>query len=338
MKKFLFLLLAAFISTNLQAKKFKGAEVRTNESFLYGRFEVKMKSSQASGMLISFFTFYDAPDFAQNWNEIDIEILGRYTNEVQYNAIVGAHKMNEHRQVLDFNPHEAFHVYSFDWTPEYIAWSVDGKELYRQTGEHIAEMNKPQKIMMNIWSSSYWAWTGAWEDPKLPLYASYDYVKYSKYDVAKKTFTLSWTDDFDKFNSGRWSAASHTFDGNTAEFSPENVEVKGGFLYLMLSKNEPVNNETAEPMNSSSPAHKEIISGIIESSALVRLTFAQDIYRPTAAKANYKIEGAEIIKTKLHADLRTLDLTVTGLEAGKEYVLKFSETTGEPQEVVLKWK
>src|SRR5437868_9653472 len=110
------LILFFLLSFNSFAKKFKGAEIRTNESYLYGRFEVKMKASQNSGMLVTFFTFYDAPDFAQNWNEIDIEILGRYPNEVQYNTIVGNHKMNENRQVLDFNPHNDFHVYSFDWT------------------------------------------------------------------------------------------------------------------------------------------------------------------------------------------------------------------------------
>lgn len=131
MRKLLFIVPILFIVSGLkiqaQVKKYYGAEIRTNESFLYGRFEVKMKSVEASGMLISFFTFYDSPDFLTNWNEIDIEILGRYQNEVQFNAIVGKHEMHEYRQTLNYNPHQDFHVYAFDWTPFYIAWSVDGK-------------------------------------------------------------------------------------------------------------------------------------------------------------------------------------------------------------------
>jgi beta-glucanase (GH16 family) len=340
MKTLPLLLLTLLLSLSSHAKKFKGAEIRTNESYLYGRFEVKMKASQNSGMLVTFFTFYDAPDFAQNWNEIDIEILGRYPNEVQYNTIVGNHKMNEHRQVLEFNPHEGYHVYSFDWTPEYVSWSVDGKEVYKQSGEHIAAMNKPQKIMMNIWSSSLWDWTGTWDDPKLPLYGSYDYVKYYQYAPGKKElFPLAWTDNFDSFDDSRWSKATHTFDGNTCEFSPDNVEVKDGILYLILSKNEGAAPDVKTPETTSSPAgKKKIATASIESGNLVKLNFSENIYRPTASKANFRIEGAEILKTKLYADLRTVDLNVSGLEAGKEYLLKFTPPGEETQEVILKWK
>jgi beta-glucanase (GH16 family) len=325
------------ISYTGYTKQYKGAEIRTNESYLYGRFEVKMKSTQTSGMLISFFTFFDSPDFVHNWNEIDIEILGRYSNEVQYNAIVGSHKMHEKRQLLDYNPHKDFHIYSFDWTPDYIAWSVDGKELYRQTGEHVAAMNKPQKIMMNIWSSSFWEWTGPWDNPELPIFATYDYVKYYKYNSDKEDkFKLMWSDDFNSLDNSRWATATHTFEGNTCDFLPENVEVKDGFLYLKLSRDEtiiePINNEVKQPISSD----KLISSATIESLSLIKVKFSKDIYKPASNKGYFKIEGVDILKSKLYYDLRTVDLSVSKLEEGKEYKLIYTSQYGVTQEIVIK--
>ena len=66
---------------NIFAKYFKGAEYRTKLSYTYGRFEVRMKSSYREGMLSSFFTYYDGGGGVGNWNEIDIEIMGRYFDE-----------------------------------------------------------------------------------------------------------------------------------------------------------------------------------------------------------------------------------------------------------------
>jgi beta-glucanase (GH16 family) len=220
-----------------QEKPYLGAEIRTIETFLYGKFEVRMKTAEASGMVYSFFTFYDETDFASKWNEVDVEFLGRYTNEVQFNTIVGNHQKFEKRHELPFNPHDDYHIYAFSWTPKYIAWSIDGVEVYRQNGEHIAKMNRPQKIMMNVWASSSVAWAGKIDPTKFPLVASYDYVSYYAYQPkTTDTFKLKWTDPFDIIDNGRWQLATHTFDTNECVFTPDNARVGEGFLELMLTR------------------------------------------------------------------------------------------------------
>ncbi len=327
-KLILILFIIVSIATFVEAKKYKGAEIRTNESFLYGRFEVKMKSADASGMLISFFTFYDDPSFATNWNEIDIEILGRYQNEVQFNAIVGKHQMNEKRQVLDFNPHKDFHTYSFDWTPEYISWSIDGKEVYKQTGVHIAQMNKKQKIMMNIWPSEFWEWTGPWDATKVPLYAMYDYVKYYEYKPkSEEKFTLSWEDNFDKIDNSRWSFASHTFDGNNCDFDASNAKVKDGYLILALTSSEyEVDEEKLNELKieGSSVGKASISSANIINDNTIKIIFTGPVNRINAKKENFKLEGVEIIKAKFAMDLTNVELVTSTLDAAKEYELLFT--------------
>src|SRR5512141_3030800 len=78
-------------------KPYRGAEYRTIASMKYGRFEVRMRSAPVSGMLSSFFTYYDP---ANPWNEIDIEIMGRYNNEAQFNTIVPANTNHVLRYVM----------------------------------------------------------------------------------------------------------------------------------------------------------------------------------------------------------------------------------------------
>jgi beta-glucanase (GH16 family) len=225
-----------------QEKPYLGAEIRSTETFLYGKFEVRMKTTEASGLIYGFFTFYDEPDFLTKWNEVDIEILGRYSNEIQFNSITGNHSMHEKRQVLPFNPHEDFHLYSFSWTPYYISWSVDSIEIYRQTGDFIKTMNRPQKLMMNVWPCSSIAWAGKIDAAKIPLQAEYDFVNFYSYEANRMdSFQLKWTDNFDYFDTDRWQKATHTFDTNECTFEPDNAVIEAGYLKLRLTK--PIDDE-----------------------------------------------------------------------------------------------
>lgn len=296
---FLFLCIALIInSAHGQDKKYLGAEIRTSEAFLYGKFEVRMRSAENSGMLSSFFTFYDNPDFVNNWNEIDIEILGRYNNEVQFNVITpgpSGRAAHEHRHVLPYNPHEELHTYAFVWTPEFIAFEVDQKEVYRDNGPHIKDMNKAQKIMMNIWISHWDEWTGPWIEGKFPLVASYDYVKYYAYTPEKPdSLTLKWEDHFDRWNFSRWQFATHTFEGNLVQFTEDNKSFKDGILNLKITK--AFSSIAQENQQESSKVALILESGYIKKNK-VHLFFSNKLDKKSGKNiANYSIEGQTIEK------------------------------------------
>jgi len=44
----------------------------------------------------------------------------------------GAHDV---AKVEDFDPGTDWHVYQIEWTPEYIAWDLDGVEVRRVEGQ-----------------------------------------------------------------------------------------------------------------------------------------------------------------------------------------------------------
>lgn len=223
-----------------------GAEYRTIEDFTYGRFEVRMMSGSGDGTLASFFTYNTNlnGDVYGNWNEIDIEILGAYDNYMQCTTHTPGNSSPvsiTHYEEVEYNIHEEFHVYAFEWVPGEVKWFIDGQEVYSQTGSHIDNLVHAQKIMMNTWSSIYENWVGTFNVEDLPVYAFYDYVSYYNYTPgygdygSGNNFTFSWTDNFDDWDQSKWTKESHTFWGNRCQFNPSNVVFEDGYLILCLT-------------------------------------------------------------------------------------------------------
>ncbi|MBT3229733.1 MAG: family 16 glycosylhydrolase [Candidatus Marinimicrobia bacterium] len=232
-------LLILIFASSIWAKDYRGAELRTLESLTYGRFEVRMRSAEGSGMLSSFFTYNDG---GSGWNEIDVEILGAAFNEVQFNTITPGQVNHVYDAQTWFNPHYGYHVYAFEWTPEYVAWFIDGIEIHRQTGLHIEQLVHSQKIMMNIWQPIYVNWVGPFDPNILPVFAHYDWVKYYDYNPdegdygSENKFLHAWTDDFSHWDQNRWAKATHTFNGNNVDFIHNNISFYNGNMILSLTQ------------------------------------------------------------------------------------------------------
>jgi hypothetical protein len=303
------------------AKTYKGAELRTNEIFLYGRFEVRMKSAAGSGLLSSFFTYYDPVVYPAPWNEIDIEILGRYANRIQYNIITPGQINHVIDTTLAYIPHVAFHVYAFEWTPDYVAWLVDGFELYRETSSHVQELTYEQKTMMNIWPPDNPDWAGSLNPLILPIFAYYDWVKYYEYAPGwGDNFSLQWNDDFDSWNQVRWGKGTHTWQGNLCDFIPENAVFQDGYLILCLTNETnigysgaPIIDEDSEPPYLVWARNYPGFVKVFFSEALDPIT-AQD-------PANYNIPPLTVNQAQLLSDNRTVNLRVSNLDPNQSYNL-----------------
>lgn len=242
-KYFHFLIIIPFVIT--LSKNYKGAEYRTKESFLYGRFEASFKACGKEGTLSTMFTYFDGlendPFSTSKWNEIDIEILGRYKNDVQFNTITPSIINHVRHHYVDFNPAEDYHTYAIEWTPDYVAWFIDGIEVYRQTDDFVKTLTHPQKLMFNVWLPIYSNWVGVWNDNLLPAFTYYDWAAYYSYTPnngnygTNHNFTLQWKDDFNSFDETRWVKATHTWDGNNSDMLPDNIVFENGKMILCLT-------------------------------------------------------------------------------------------------------
>lgn len=155
-------------------KPYAGGEYRTNDTYGYGLYQVRMKPAKNTGIVSSFFT-YTGPTDGSPWDEIDIEFLGKDTTKVQFNYYTNGTGNHEYLYDLGFDASTSYHTYAFNWQPSYIAWLVDGKEVYRATSNIPSH---PGKIMMNIWpGTGVDSWLGAYNGAT-QLNASYDWVSY----------------------------------------------------------------------------------------------------------------------------------------------------------------
>lgn len=155
---------------------YSGGEYRTIDFYHYGYYETSMQAIKNDGVVSSFFT-YTGPSDNNPWDEIDIEILGKDTTKVQFNYYTNGVGNHEYLYDLGFDASEGYHTYGFEWQPEYIAWYVDGVEVYRATGNL---PTTPGKIMMNTWPGiGVDSWLNAY-DGTTPLTARYQWVTYNK--------------------------------------------------------------------------------------------------------------------------------------------------------------
>jgi beta-glucanase (GH16 family) len=319
MKSFLlfFILTILFPSHNsLIAKDYKGAEYRTKDTYLYGRFEVRMKSAHREGMLSSFFTYFDGTGI---WNEIDLEIMGRYDDDVQFNVIAPTQSNHVGHVPMSSSPHQNYHIYAFEWTPAYVSWFVDGVEVLKQTGSHIQTLTQAQKIMMNIWNPQYENWAGKFYPEALPAFAFYDWVSYYTYTPGSgnygtdNNFTFSWIDNFDSWDTTKWDKATHTFPGNNCDFIQENAVFQDGKLILCLT-------------NSTNLGYQDIQApSILWARAYtnkVEIKFSEEVDEIIAETiSNYLIPTVNINSAALLSDLKTVELDVTGINLNQTYTL-----------------
>ncbi|RYY01547.1 MAG: glycosyl hydrolase family protein [Gammaproteobacteria bacterium] len=228
-----------FCSSSVIAKPYKGAEIYSAEPAKYGRYVMRMRMAKGSGLLSTFFTYKNGSEVSGAlWEEIDIEVLGKNdAYQMQSNIIVGSPRQTtEVLHTASQSLADDYHTYTLEWTPDYVAWFIDGQQVRKiNGGNFVTSLVNSQTMRFNIWASTSESWVGAFNASVLPVYQFVNYMEYYAYNASNKNFTLAWRDDFNNFDTNRWAKADWTFDGNYVDFDPANVVIKDGTLVLALT-------------------------------------------------------------------------------------------------------
>ncbi len=220
-----------------EAKPYKGAEVLTRKSWLYGRVEMRMRMIRGSGLLSTFFTYKNGSELTDaTWGEIDIEIFGKDDAKTWQSNIISG---NPKDYSVEIHSHDAsladeYHTYTIEWAPDYIQWLFDGKEVRKTEGGQAKDLTEAQSLRFNVWSSESEGWAGAFDESSLPAYQFVNWIKFYRYEDGE--FVPDWMDDFDTFDEGRWSRGNWSFGGNRVDFDVNNALVKDGTLVLAITK------------------------------------------------------------------------------------------------------
>jgi endo-1,3-1,4-beta-glycanase ExoK len=100
-------------------------------------------------------------------------------------------------------------------------------------------------------------------------------------------FNLAWQDDFDAFDSSRWSLMTHSWNGNLAQFSVDNTRFQDGIASILLTRAE---NDTAKPFRG------------VEMRSRSTLTYGKVETRARYAKGSGVISAVVLIYTPWPAD------------------------------------
>lgn len=169
------------------AKPYLGVEMRSVETLTYGKVEASIRFATGSAVISSLVLIY-TPWPPDDWNELDIEFLGKNDDRIQFNHMVNvapADPATEHLQfpklvTLGFDPSADFHTYAIEWEPGEARFFVDGALMHTAT-EEMARMVLPQNILLTIWASSSAAWAGPVDATTAPTKAEYDWIRVYRY-------------------------------------------------------------------------------------------------------------------------------------------------------------
>jgi MYXO-CTERM domain-containing protein len=191
-------LLAVALASVAPAQAVSSAELYQNESYTYGRFEARIQFAAGDGVVSSFFLWKPGSEIAGTfWNELDFEKLGADCR-MQTNPLYGA-PVADHGRVESVSGDlcNEYHTYTFEWTPTYIAWLIDGVEVRREEGEAAAafEQNAASgmQIHFNVWPGDV-TFGGNFDPAILPVHQYISWVQYSSFENG--TFVFDWREDF----------------------------------------------------------------------------------------------------------------------------------------------
>ena len=172
-------MLAAGASAN-----YRSGEVKTKETFTYGRFSVRMQGSGKPGTVGSFFTYWNGPNWTQEgWNEIDVELVPSIYADPMSMNIIWEWQQQDQSYCAGFQPSTDWNEYVVEWTPDYVQWYINGNMVRRQEGTaDVKFLTKAQNLMMNFWTPTFPGWGDDFNDAGMPWYTRYDYVKVETYN------------------------------------------------------------------------------------------------------------------------------------------------------------
>jgi len=251
-------LLALVLATTLvpvAAMGMASSELYGTKAYTYGRFEARIRFAPGDGVISSFFLWKEGSEVTDAyWNELDFEKVGADCH-MQTNAIFGnPSKQHSQTNAMPGDTCAEYHDYRFEWTPTYIAWNVDGKEIRRDSGDTATAFSQNASGGMtfhfNVWPGNA-NFGGNISNATLPVREYISWVQYSSYD--NSNFNLQWREEFQASSvpSG-WAVGNWGSPYNLSTHSAQNVGFVSGVAVLSLTADGATGNPGTPPADNGS--------------------------------------------------------------------------------------
>jgi endo-1,3-1,4-beta-glycanase ExoK len=156
------------------------AEIQSQRRYGYGLYEARMRGTSGSGLVSAFFTYIGPPLGVRHHDEIDFELLGSDSTQMQLNFYTSGKGENEFFADLGFDAGEAFADYAFDWRPDGITWFVNGRKVHETSAGDRLPRN-PGTIFFSLWSGTSVVddWLGPFTFPDATPRVTVDWVAFT---------------------------------------------------------------------------------------------------------------------------------------------------------------
>jgi hypothetical protein len=247
--KILTVVLLLSAAATAEAKPWKGAELGTQQTFKYGAFEARVRAAEGSGMITAFFLWkYGSEVPGALWQEQDFEIFGRDGNYQTQLMTPGKNGAERTEHVVDLSllspAWSRYYTYRMEWTPNYLAFFVDGQEVRRETDQvEFAKFLDPSQAEAAQIRVSLWAgdsdWSSSFDPSAVPADVFVNWVQTYSYTPGSgpngSDFTPLWRDEFNSLDTSRWQLSNWTFDAAVNDYVPQNATAKNGKLVLVFT-------------------------------------------------------------------------------------------------------
>ena len=245
-------------SSSAWAKGYKSGEFETRHQYGFGAFEARIRAAQGPGVISTFFLWRPGSETAPAvpWHEIDFEMgqaSGDYQTQIMTPGASPPLFRQEHARAhaLPSRAWQAYYTYRIEWTPDYIAFFVDGREVRRETSQSEfaslfnkdasgdTPVNERMELRTGVWPGgpNITAWSGAFDGSTVPTGHFVDYVKVWDYTPgqANPFTTLLLDEEFNTLNGANWYPAQWTFDFSVSDYISQNIGARDGRLVVALT-------------------------------------------------------------------------------------------------------
>ena len=230
------------------------AELYSTQAHFYGRFDARIRYAPGDGVVSTFFLWKEGSEASgAYWAELDYEKIAADCH-MQLNNIYGNPKaQHQTTPSLGFAMCEGYHDYRIEWTPTYIAWVVDGKEIRRDTGTNATAYAQNatggMTFHFNIWPGNS-SFGGNINNTTLPVHQYISWVEYASYDNGN--FKVEWREEFESSGvpSG-WAVGNWASSYNLSTHNAQNVGFVNGIAVLSLTADNATGNPGTPPADSS---------------------------------------------------------------------------------------
>jgi endo-1,3-1,4-beta-glycanase ExoK len=154
------MLTLGFQEQQMKDRQYACGEIQTRARYGYGTYEVRMKAATGSGLNSAFFS-YIGPTDKKPWDEIDFEVLGKNSGQVQVNQYINGKGKNEKLAAVSGGADQGFNDYAFIWEPNRLRFFVNGQMVQDVTDPSKIPTNA-QKIFLSLWGTdTLKQWMGA---------------------------------------------------------------------------------------------------------------------------------------------------------------------------------